>query len=310
MKEQITAMDTTKPAALQQISPVERALIANDLSALTESERIEFYKDTCASLGLNPMTQPFGYIEFWNSQVKRKVLTLYAKADCSAQLRKRDKISIEEIDRGFIANDQIFYVRVKATTADQVDFATGAVFVGGLTGADLVNAILKAETKAKRRVTLSISGLSLPDETELETMPVVNDLDARIKTTYLNTVDAHEATKQLESESTIKPTTEEIKESREKHHPTTTPEEKKPNGKGVRWSCSPEYQKKLTDCVAVLQSYGVTFEEMEKEIERESKGKKRLSLLNDFEAHEVHTALSLLADQLIQAAERRKGGIV
>ena len=34
----------------------------------------------------------------------------------------------------------------------------------------LANAIMKAETKAKRRVTLSICGLGMLDETELETI--------------------------------------------------------------------------------------------------------------------------------------------
>jgi hypothetical protein len=51
------------------------------------------------------------------------------------------------------------------------DESTGAVTVGDLKGDALVNALMKAETKAKRRVTLSIAGLGWLDETELETIP-------------------------------------------------------------------------------------------------------------------------------------------
>ena len=43
-----------------------------------------------------------------------------------------------------------------------------------LKGDALANALMKAETKAKRRVTLSIAGLGWLDETELETIPRQN----------------------------------------------------------------------------------------------------------------------------------------
>jgi hypothetical protein len=42
------------------------------------------------------------------------------------------------------------------------------VNIKGLTGKDLENALMRAETKAKRRVTLSICGLGIMDEIELE----------------------------------------------------------------------------------------------------------------------------------------------
>ena len=46
-------------------------------------------------------------------------------------------------------------------------------------GESRANAIMKATTKAKRRVTLSICGLGgMPDESELDTMPGVQTFDA------------------------------------------------------------------------------------------------------------------------------------
>ena len=43
--------------------------------------------------------------------------------------------------------------------------------IAKLTGDALANALMKAETKAKRRATLSLCGLGFLDETEIETIP-------------------------------------------------------------------------------------------------------------------------------------------
>ena len=50
------------------------------------------------------------------------------------------------------------------------DESSGSVSIAGLRAMDLANAMMKAETKAKRRLTLSICGLGYLDETEIEDM--------------------------------------------------------------------------------------------------------------------------------------------
>jgi hypothetical protein len=63
----------------------------------------------------------------------------------------------------------VFVVTAKAQNRDgRTDVATGAVATGQLRGDALGNALMKAETKAKRRVTLSICGLGILDESEVE----------------------------------------------------------------------------------------------------------------------------------------------
>ena len=64
----------------------------------------------------------------------------------------------------------IVTARAKDRTGRE-DESTGAVPLGNLKGDALANALMKAETKSKRRVTLSIAGLGWLDETELETIP-------------------------------------------------------------------------------------------------------------------------------------------
>jgi hypothetical protein len=63
----------------------------------------------------------------------------------------------------------IITARAKDRTGRE-DESTGAVAVRTLKGDALANALMKCETKAKRRVTLSIAGLGWLDETELATI--------------------------------------------------------------------------------------------------------------------------------------------
>jgi hypothetical protein len=139
---------------------LETVLIEGDLSVLSPDERIRYYHAVCDSLGLNPLTKPFEYIRLNNR------LVLYAKRDCTDQLRKLNRISIRLGEPRTI--EGVYVVMAYATDAGgREDASTGAVNVKGLTGEALANAYLKSETKAKRRVTLSIVGLGMLDESEI-----------------------------------------------------------------------------------------------------------------------------------------------
>lgn len=141
---------------------VERVVIEGDLSKLAAAERVVYYRAVCDSLGLNPLTKPLDYITL-NGK-----LTLYARKDAADQLRRRDGVSIISLDTQ-IVNDA-YIVKAVARLGDRMDAATGVVSIKGLFGDNLANAMMKAETKAKRRVTLSICGLGMLDETEIETV--------------------------------------------------------------------------------------------------------------------------------------------
>lgn len=162
---------------------IEQVLLAGDLAKLTPDERLNYYNAVCSSLGLNPLTQPFQYI------VLNGKLQLYAKKDCTEQLRKIHGVSIAKVDPKQIG-DLVVVVADAADRDGRTDSSTGAVAIvypmrikdfegkwkdhpkGGkqFDGEDLANAMMKAETKAKRRVTLSICGLGMLDETEVDTL--------------------------------------------------------------------------------------------------------------------------------------------
>ncbi len=144
---------------------LERVLIQGDLSGLSEQERMSFYGNVCRSLGLNPLTQPFAFLKLSGK------LVLYAKKDCTDQLRKLHGVSITSVDTE--SRDGLFIATAKAVDRHgREDCDMGFAALGSLKGENLGNAMLKAVTKAKRRTTLSICGLGMLDETEVEDITV------------------------------------------------------------------------------------------------------------------------------------------
>jgi hypothetical protein len=143
---------------------IERAVMVGDLSDLTVPQRAEYYTAVCRSLGLNPLTKPFEFLTL-NGKLR-----LYALRDCTDQLRRLHGISIYITNRERMGDIYIVTARAKDRTGRE-DESTGAVPLGNLKGDALANALMKAETKSKRRVTLSIAGLGWLDETELATIP-------------------------------------------------------------------------------------------------------------------------------------------
>ena len=156
-------MSTTELAPVQIGEDIERVLLGGDLASLTPDQRLKFYNAICRSLGLNPLTKPFAYIQL-NSK-----LQLYALKDCTEQLRKIHGVSITNVDPKQIG-DLLVVVASAKDKDGRIDSSTGAVAVTGLAGEALANAMMKCETKAKRRVTLSLCGLGMLDETEIETL--------------------------------------------------------------------------------------------------------------------------------------------
>ena len=66
----------------------------------------------------------------------------------------------------------MYVVTAQGRTPDgRLDEATGAVSLSTLKGEAKANAMMKAETKSKRRLTLSMAGLGWLDESEIDSVP-------------------------------------------------------------------------------------------------------------------------------------------
>lgn len=173
---------TAFTAELSSAERIERAIIAGDLSGLNEEERVAHYNRVCAETGLNPATRPLAYI------VLDGRLQLYCLKAGAEQLRVLHKISIERIER--CDEDQTHVVTVYAKAGDgRQDVDVGAVALvepkerrdprtgrletnpmagQPLSAAEAANARKTAVTQAKRRVTLSLAGIGMLDESQID----------------------------------------------------------------------------------------------------------------------------------------------
>lgn len=148
----------------QDQNVISQIVLSGNIGGLAPADKVRYYNLFCQSLGLNPVTQPFQIIRFQGKEI------LYATKDATEQLRKINGVSVVDLRRTFADGLCVVDVKVQDKTG-RTDIATGAVPTVNLKGESLSNAIMKAETKAKRRATLSICGLGALDESELDGMP-------------------------------------------------------------------------------------------------------------------------------------------
>jgi hypothetical protein len=143
---------------------LEALVLSGDLSKMNDNQKVQYYQQFCQHLGLNPLTQPFKILKFQGREV------LYATKDCTEQLRKIHGISVVELTTD-LQPGSVYVVTCKVKdNHGKTDMSTGVVSIEGLKGEPLANALMKAETKSKRRATLSICGLGIMDESEIETV--------------------------------------------------------------------------------------------------------------------------------------------
>lgn len=152
---------------------VESLALRGDISGLSPTDRVRYYLKTCADLKLNPSAQPFAFLRLNGKEV------MYPTRGATDQLAAIHGINREIIDGPKavdLAGAKVLLAVCRATLGHRVETATAAVPLP--TGAEnICNALMKVETKARRRATLSILGLALLDETELETIPSKDKVD-------------------------------------------------------------------------------------------------------------------------------------
>lgn len=172
---------------------LEGLVVYGDLSQLSVEEKTSYMVRVCESVGLNPLTTPFAILKLNGKEV------LYAKRDASDQLRKVHSVSVEVIGRE--RTEDMIIVTTRATLpSGRTDESIGAVSIAGLKGEALANALMKAETKAKRRVTLCICGLGFLDETEVDSIPNATTSEVRVDAEFVDARSEEQAKRRLEGE--------------------------------------------------------------------------------------------------------------
>jgi hypothetical protein len=113
-------------------------------------------------------TRPLQYFEQLDRNGKRNLI-LYALRSASAQLALIHHLSTSLSD-STITNDVVMFTAKVFDPKGRTDSAVGAVSLKGLSGKEFADAIMAAQTKAKRRAILDMVGSGMLDESEVEGM--------------------------------------------------------------------------------------------------------------------------------------------
>lgn len=143
---------------------VESVVVRGDISALAPADKARLYIQTCESLGLNPATQPLAPLRLNGKEI------LYPTRGATDQLAAIHKLNREIVDGPKIVDingTKVGYCVAKATHPN----GRTETAIATVPATDPAMLYMKLETKAKRRVTLSILGLGWLDETEIESIP-------------------------------------------------------------------------------------------------------------------------------------------
>ena len=144
-------------------SAVMSVVRRGDLSGLTPEEKTRYLIALCESLGLNPMTQPIQFLKFQGREIA------YVTRGATDQLAARAGLSrtiVEGPDLRDYGGTKLVYCKAEGRLPNgRVDSS-----IATIRGAIDENILMKAESKAKRRVTLSILGLGMLTEDEAEDM--------------------------------------------------------------------------------------------------------------------------------------------
>ena len=150
----------------QQTNIANQLILQGDLSKLSAGDKVRYYNGYCERMGLDPFTKPFDILRLNGKEV------LYCTRSGTQQLNKLHKVSHLITSRDTNAEAGVYIVTSKASLPDgRCTESIGAVNIAGLKGEAYANAIMKAETKAKRRATLDLLGLGVLDESEAESIP-------------------------------------------------------------------------------------------------------------------------------------------
>lgn len=136
----------------------------SDPRAMTHEERAGYVATLCKALRLNPLTRPAQFINLSGKEV------LYLTRTATDQLAAMHSLNRRTVDGPRVVD--ICGTKVGVCTVE-VSLPNGRseTATATLPASDFVNLYMKLETKAKRRGTLSILGLGVLGEDEIETIP-------------------------------------------------------------------------------------------------------------------------------------------
>lgn len=161
-----TALAHNQPTAITGLDDqtMQNLISGGDCSRLSPAQKTAYYVARCEAAGLDPRAQPFAFMRLNGKEV------LYAQKAASDQLAAKHGVRLTIVSQATEGDIRVVTVRAEARDGRATE-EIGALPIKGLTGEALSNALMKCVTKAKRRAVLSLCGLGMLDEAEVESIP-------------------------------------------------------------------------------------------------------------------------------------------
>jgi hypothetical protein len=143
---------------------VESLVVAGDISRLGSEERAWYYKRRCEDLGIDVASKPFDVLRLNGKEV------LYLNKSGTDQLARIHRVTrriVEGPCLKVIEGTKLAYAKCEASTPD----GRTEECVATIPWNDPAMALMKVETKAKRRATIAITGAGALDESEVDDIP-------------------------------------------------------------------------------------------------------------------------------------------
>ena len=147
------------------------------LNDLTEAEKLEYYYNACEYFKVPAELNLLQFIWIDNENGPGKNLVLYARKGATDIMRANNEISVDEV-KETIGDGFIMFTAKGHDKTGRTDVAVGSIGTKGLSPRALSDAIMTAQTRATRRLTLQFVGGGLLDESEVfNTGGVINTTD-------------------------------------------------------------------------------------------------------------------------------------
>lgn len=137
----------------------------SDIDKMSDPEQRQYYLDACEYFQVPPELNVL-YFTYFDSGDGARVKVLAAKKGATDIIRDRLHISIAELTEKMVNGSIVFFAK-GVNGKGRVEMATGAKYIEGLKGQDLDSAIMTAQTRALKRLTLQFAGGGLLDESEV-----------------------------------------------------------------------------------------------------------------------------------------------
>lgn len=197
----------------------QNILINKDLASLPIDKQTSFMLQSCEHLGINPLVRPFEILKFQGKAVL--YLTASGCENLASQFSISFKILKKEIDHvsGTASIEIEGTIPAMNGKPERKDVSTAYITIGShslkdqtfttLKGLDFANAMMKLETKARRRLIIRMAGIrDEVYETEETINPQLVDSVVETKESKVSHVKVTKATSTIVESETVAPVIE------------------------------------------------------------------------------------------------------